>query len=298
MAETLISLSEIKDYCVIDTETTGIVAGRDEIIEVGIVRVRNNEIVDRYSKLFKPKKPLTWMITSITGITNQMLKNAKHFEDLKQEVIDFISGDILIGHNVTFDIRFINSYLEPKLENSHLDTLKYARRYFDFLPNHKLVTLVNYFELSQNTHRALDDVISTKELFDILKKEKGPEIYKNSILIEETQKFFNFKTFLKQKKKRSFETKEELEKFWKGKRVVFGEKFYTMSEMEALQIVNSLGAIPDSYVRPKIDILILGMKEYWNFLECKISPRLKKVLELNGDKIEIISEAEFQKWIK
>lgn len=59
----------IDDYCVLDTETTGLSAYYDEIIEIGILRVRNNEIVDQYSQLIQPESPIDSFITSLTGIT-------------------------------------------------------------------------------------------------------------------------------------------------------------------------------------------------------------------------------------
>ena len=63
----------IDDYCVLDTETTGLSAYYDEIIEIGILRVRNNEIVDQDSQLIHPESPIDSFITSLTGITNEMV---------------------------------------------------------------------------------------------------------------------------------------------------------------------------------------------------------------------------------
>ena len=96
----------IKDYCVLDTETTGLSARTDEIIEIGIVKVRDNKIVDRYSQLIKPKKKISRFITDLTGITNEMVKGKPSILEVEDEFLSFIGSDIIIGHNTSFDIRF------------------------------------------------------------------------------------------------------------------------------------------------------------------------------------------------
>lgn len=77
----------IDDYCVLDTETTGLSAYYDEIIEVGIIRVRNNVIVDQYSQLIHPENSIDGFITSLTGITNEMVSNMPRIEEVKSVVV-------------------------------------------------------------------------------------------------------------------------------------------------------------------------------------------------------------------
>lgn len=89
----------IDDYCVLDTETTGLSSYYDEIIEVGVLRVRNNEIVEKYSQLIKPKYEVSNFITSLTGITNDMLIGMPSILDIKEKLLNFIGNDIIIGHN-------------------------------------------------------------------------------------------------------------------------------------------------------------------------------------------------------
>lgn len=84
----------IDDYCVLDTETTGLSAYYDEIIEIGILRVRNNEIVDRYDQLIKPNFDIDGFITALTGITNDMLEGMPSIDSVKTDVLSFIGDDI------------------------------------------------------------------------------------------------------------------------------------------------------------------------------------------------------------
>ena len=80
----------IDDYCVLDTETTGLSAYYDEIIEIGILRVRNNEIVDQYSQLIQPESPIDSFITSLTGITNEMVEGMPTINYVKNDTLTFI----------------------------------------------------------------------------------------------------------------------------------------------------------------------------------------------------------------
>ena len=100
------------DYTVIDIETTGLSSKYNEIIELSAIKIRNNKIADKFSTLVKPNCMISPFITNLTGITNDMVKNAPNVKEAILKYIDFISDDIVIGHNVNFDIGFIfHNYL-------------------------------------------------------------------------------------------------------------------------------------------------------------------------------------------
>lgn len=160
----------ISNYCVLDLETTGLSCIKNEIIEVGILKVRNNEMVGRYSKLVKPKSKVSKKITEITGITNEMLKDKPVIEEIIIEILAFIGDDVIIGHNVLFDLGFISSVLEMDLSNMYIDTVWLSKITYPELRKHRLSDLTNYLGIYTNTHRAIDDCIATKELYDDIKK--------------------------------------------------------------------------------------------------------------------------------
>lgn len=168
----------ISDYVVIDIESTGLQFQFDEIIEIGIARVRNNIVVETYSQLIKPIQAINGFITSFTGITNDMVKNMPSILDVKDSVLEFIGDDIILGHNTAFDLAFLNFRFNTKISNQYMDTLQFARKVFPNLKNHKLTTLVKNFNLSKNEHRALADCISTKQLYDLIKKQWQKKILK------------------------------------------------------------------------------------------------------------------------
>ena len=169
----------IKDYCVLDTETTGLNPRYERVIEVGILRVRDDEIVDRYSQLVNPGKRIDPFITELTGITNRMVADQPVFSDIREEVLAFLSDDIIIGHNTSFDIRFLSAELGEPLCNKYMDTVQFSRKLFPELSNHRLSDMTAYLGLTNNEHRALADCVSTKELYDAIKKkmaDKGQTI--------------------------------------------------------------------------------------------------------------------------
>ena len=150
------------DYTIIDIETTGLSSFGAEIIEVSALRYRGDELAAQYSELIKPAAPIPYFITQLTGITNAMVRTARPRTDVLGEFRDFLGGDVLIGHNVNFDVNFLydefTRYLSAPLANDFIDVMRLSRRYLPNLPNHKQITVAEYFCLdTAGAHRALKD---------------------------------------------------------------------------------------------------------------------------------------------
>lgn len=126
----------VDDYCAVDTETTGLSANYDEIIEIGLLKVRNNEIVERYSQLIKPECEIDSFITNMTGITNEMVADKPSIGKVKDDVLQFIGDDFLVGHNTLFDIRFLNAAFDNKVTNFYIDTIQFSRKLYPTLKHH------------------------------------------------------------------------------------------------------------------------------------------------------------------
>ena len=163
------------EFVVFDLETTGLNPVQNEIIEIGAVKIKNGEVVDDFSSLVKPEQNISGKITEITGIDNNMVKDAPSFEKVFTSFIEFIDGCPLVAHNMDFDYSFIRKPLSEYKNNSEItliDTLTLARAVLPELKNHKLATLVNYYDISlDNHHRALDDSKATALLFNELLNE-------------------------------------------------------------------------------------------------------------------------------
>ena len=107
----------ISDYVVLDIESTGTQFKVDEIIEIGIARVRNNIVVETYSQFIKPNQEINGFITAFTGITNDMVKNMPSILDVKDSVLEFIGDDIILGYNTAFYLSFLNFRFNTKINN-------------------------------------------------------------------------------------------------------------------------------------------------------------------------------------
>ncbi|MCH5160822.1 MAG: 3'-5' exonuclease [Clostridiales bacterium] len=163
------------DYTVVDIETNGLVSGVCEILEVSALKVRNDSIVGAFSTLIKPSKPIDQFITNLTGITDEMAKNAPDIRLVMTAFYGFIGKDILIGHNVHFDVNFLydNLWLHNGLvlDNNFVDTLRLARRALPFLTNHKQITVAEYYGINTaGSHRALRDCEICNACYQNLKK--------------------------------------------------------------------------------------------------------------------------------
>ena len=279
----------INDYCVLDTETTGLSAYYDEIIEIGILRVRDNTIVDQYSQLIHPMNEIDPFITALTGITNEMVAGMPSIMEVKDKVLSFIGNDIILGHNTSFDIRFLNEGFQEQIENPYMDTMQFARKVYPELKHHRLSDLSDYLGLSTNEHRSIADCITTKELYDAIKStmfEKGLKIKdlwsvsKNGIDISSITPT-------------SVEIDED--SFFYGRHVVFTGKLEKMVRKDAMQIVVNLGGILDNSVCKQTNYLILGSTDYNASLKGEKSSKHKKAekLKLEGQDIEIIDEFTF-----
>lgn len=158
----------INDYVAVDIETTGLSPKTNEIINIGAVRYRNNMAVDEFDVLIKPERPIPPFITGLTGISNSMVAKAPRIASVLPLFIDFIGRDIILGHNVKFDINFLNFAMEAQGYDAfitrYIDTMWMAR---SFRKNNRLETLVRDYvnPYYVEKHQGLDDAKNTAKLY-------------------------------------------------------------------------------------------------------------------------------------
>ncbi|WP_217585574.1 PolC-type DNA polymerase III [Lentibacillus saliphilus] len=174
---------ELKEatYVVFDVETTGLSAVYDTIIELAGVKIRDGEIIDRFEAFANPHHPLSQTTTDLTGITDDMVKDAPDISEVLKDFYEWTENDVLVAHNASFDMGFLNQGYERiglnQASNPVIDTLELARFLLPELKNHRLNTLCKHMdiELTQH-HRAIYDAEATGYLFwKLLQKllEKG-----------------------------------------------------------------------------------------------------------------------------
>lgn len=154
------------DYVVLDIETTGLSPQKNEIIELSALRVVKGEIEEEFSKLVKPRGYVSPFITKLTGITREMLSEAPPIDKAIWEFKEFCSDSIVLGHNINFDLNFINTKLMQchniGFNNDYIDTLKIARKLLPQLPSKKLGLIAAHFNLNTDgMHRGLKDCVVT-----------------------------------------------------------------------------------------------------------------------------------------
>ncbi|MBC7765814.1 MAG: PolC-type DNA polymerase III, partial [Hyphomonadaceae bacterium] len=157
------------EYVVFDIETTGLRTTDDAITEIGAVRVKDGKILDSFSTFVNPQIPIPYKITELTGITDQMVKNAPPIAEVLPQFLEFCGDAVLVAHNAKFDVGFINAAanrLGVPFAPCYLDTVKLCRELFPELKRHRLNVVAKHLHISlENHHRASDDAKATAEIF-------------------------------------------------------------------------------------------------------------------------------------
>lgn len=177
-------------FCVVDLETTGGSPGYSKVTEIGAVRVRGMEVVDRFSTLVDPGRPIPPAVTAITGIDDVMVAGRPDIETALTSFVAFAGDDVLVAHNAPFDLRFLN-YERRRLAGRYftqpwLDTLTLARRLLNGqVPRHDLRTLSEWAGTSvRPIHRALPDAEATAEVLVVLLRllaERGHDTLRRAV---------------------------------------------------------------------------------------------------------------------
>lgn len=166
-------------YVVFDLETTGLYPNSgDSIIEIGAVKIKDGNIIDRYDELVYPSKLLSEDIIKITGITNEMLEGKRKEKECIIDFMNWVSDAPMVAHNAKFDISFIlNAYDKYNLgefKNTVIDTLGLSRYLESSERYHNLATLVKRYNIpwdEDKHHRGDYDSMGTALIFDkMLKK--------------------------------------------------------------------------------------------------------------------------------
>ena len=168
-------------FVVVDVETTGVSPPADRVIEVGAVRVSNCSISGEFSTLVNPGRPIPGPITSLTGITWDMVADAPTFAQVAESFLEFLDDAVFVAHNAPFDWRFIQSEIAlatgRKLLNRRLCTRMLAKRLCPELSRRSLDDLARFFNLDfgNNRHRALGDARVTAEALLVFIERAGEQ---------------------------------------------------------------------------------------------------------------------------
>ena len=167
-------------YCVLDLETTGLSFRTEKITEIGVMKIKNGEVLEEFSCFVNPEKSIPQQVVEVTNITDEMVKDAETIDKVMPKLLEFLGDSILVAHNADFDIGFLKhnaSLLGLKIENTYIDTLRLAKDLFPDYKRYKLGIIADNLGIKvEVAHRALDDVDTTVKVFNIMinmLKEKG-----------------------------------------------------------------------------------------------------------------------------
>ncbi len=295
------------DYVCLDLETTGLSKDRDRIIEIAIVVVKDNLIVEKFTTLINPGFKISRKITEITGITNEMLIDAPILDNcIKEKVISLIGDQVIMGHNVTFDLNFLKAQIHD-FRNDHVDTLAISRICLPHLGHHRLCDLSDFFNIETEFHRALNDVMATISVFNNLANYATAR----QIEIGQTRSSSKYRKYYRRNNGDERISKEELKEKLKAKcecdldaipanncfngiHVCFTGNL-SLPRGHFHQFLEIVGGIPDKGVTKKTNLLVIGGYDLNSGLKGDKSTKHLKALKLQdeGQDIRIIDEKSF-----
>jgi DNA polymerase-3 subunit epsilon len=169
----------------VDIETTGMRSAYDRIIEIGILRVEDGELVQTFKSLINPQTYIPREITSLTGITGSDLENAPTFRAIKDEIIEILADCTFVAHNVRFDYGFLKHELMREnitYNAKHFCTVRLSRILYPSWPRHNLDALMQQCNIQcESRHRAFDDAKVLYEFYNHIQKTLSPQIVKEAI---------------------------------------------------------------------------------------------------------------------
>lgn len=316
-----------QDYTMVDLETTGYSTRYDSIIEVGCIKYRDGKEVARYSTLVRPPIKITPYMEILTKITNEMVSSAPKIEEIAQEVWEFLEGEIIVGHNVNFDINFLydnfKRTIDKELSNDFVDTLRLARKLLPKLKEeggYNLDNLCSYWgvepltgnpktdELEKivdrmvyasfgypNRHRAINDCVYTNEVLKKLKEYVAQNNVDMAEIAKKEKRKENKQYRISRENLRNMQIDTDTSHIFYGKNCVFTGRLEEMQRSEAKQIVTQIGGNCESNVTKNTNFIIVGDMDYKAGLEGYETAKLKKAKQLieQGQELQIIPESAF-----
>lgn len=181
-------------FAILDIETTGGSPKSEKITEIAIFFHDGERVVEEYSTLVNPEKPIPYFITGLTGITNEMVADAPKFYEIAKELVEKTENHTIVGHNVNFDYSFIRSEFKRlgfEYDRKTLCTVKLSRKVFPGYRSYSLGKLCKELGIEiRDRHRASGDAMATVKLFELIRdNQNGNENL--GLLYEPTGKYKN-----------------------------------------------------------------------------------------------------------
>lgn len=290
------SLIIIPDSCVvIDLETTGFSPEYDEIIELAALRIENRVSTESFTSLVRPARRIPEVIAAKTGITDETVADAPVIDDVLPRFLDFIGSNVLVGHNVGFDINFLYDNSERlglgPVRNDQVNTMRLASRLLPDLKRRNLDALAEALGIAAfDRHRALGDCQTTADCLAALR-----ELADKLGGIPEPPDPWDRYTKADARDITPETTVFDPDSPIYGRTFVFTGELKSYTRAEAMQKVVNAGGIVGNGVTRATNYLVVGNTDYFASINGGRTGKMKKAdgLALKGQDISIISEDVF-----
>ena len=160
----------VNEYIILDLETTGLDPANDKIIEIGAVKIQDDNVVDEFSAFVNPGISIPDNISKLTGIVDSDVVDAASLDEVKPDLVDFVDTLPIVGQFISFDMSFLHEN-NIRFTNQVIDTRDLAMITLPTLSSYSLASLVAYLDIDNtNPHKALSDAKATADVFIKLKK--------------------------------------------------------------------------------------------------------------------------------
>ena len=178
-------------YAILDIETTGGKYNEEGITEIAIHRFDGQEVVDQFISLVNPEREIQPFVVNLTGINNQMLRQAPKFHEVAKRIVEITQDTVLVAHNAQFDYRILRTEfrrLGYNFERKTLCTVDLSKKLIPEAESHSLGKLVRFLGIAvSDRHRANGDAMATLKLFKLLLTKDSDKIIIREVVREETQ---------------------------------------------------------------------------------------------------------------
>lgn len=304
-------------FVVVDTETTGLDFEYDDIIEISAIRYTDGVCAGTFTSLVKPpvtsiydedsgvetEEYVSDFITELTGITNDMLRDAPSIGEVLPEFIRFLGDTVIVGHNISFDVKFLDAACSSigigDFGNDYINTIRIARKSFPGKPHYKLSDMADYCEIHQDSaHRALADCETTAACYLHMREKILADMTEQDFQKSFDKHGDSYSKFIEGLVPLTDCADEDSPIF--GKTVVFTGTLDRMQRKEALTLVAQHGGIPSDKLNKETNYLVVGNGEFVASVKNGKTSKMKKAesMALKGIDIHVISENTFFKMIE
>ena len=289
-----------EEFNIVDVETTGLDPNNDRVIEIAILRIKNNRIETTFNTTINPGVQISSSITKITGITQEQIEKSPIFEDVKNNIRSLLSGKLFVAHNARFDHAFVKNEFIRMSESIRLKTLctvRLSRRLFPSLASHSLESIIKEFNIqTKQRHRALAD---SKAIFDFLQIiQKTHDNEKTNDIIRTLEKKLYIPRYLKNSDVEDLPELPGVYIFWSDKTALYVGKSVNIKQRvkshfiqdhtsnKDLKISTQVNRIETITTAGELGALLLESK-----LIKELSPVYNRMLRRNQTPVTILKDA-------